>query len=164
MAAVLTAVLGLGLGGCQLTSPITTDISYDPADGVSAAADGVTVSDLLVVSESQGGPGRVSGLVSNAGTEPATVTIALEDRIEVASIEVPPGHAVRLDGEPLLSSAGIDPVTIEEVTVPPGAFLTLRVGVEGGSTVSAEAPVLLPEGPYAELAPDQAESTAGEDG
>ncbi|WP_153396146.1 hypothetical protein [Ornithinicoccus halotolerans] len=166
VAAVLTAVLGIGLGGCQLTSPMTTDMSYDPADGVSAAVGSVTVSNLLVVAESEGGPGRVSGLASNAGAEPVTVTIALEDRTEVATIELAPSQTVRLDGEPLplLSAEGTEPVSIEEVSVPPGAFLTLRVGVEGGDTVSAAAPVLPPDAPYTGLAPEQSQRTAGQDG
>lgn len=163
-AAALTAVLGAGLGACQVASPITTDISYDPADGVSAAVAGVTVSDLLVVTEAEGQPARVSGLVSNSGSEPVTVVLSLEDRTELANIEVAPGQSVRLDGEPVHGGSGGDPVRIEEVSGGPGQFLTLRVGVEGGGTVSAEAPILAPSGPYADLTVEEADSTAGAQG
>lgn len=146
-----------------MTSPITTDIIYDPSDGVSTSVDGVSADNLIVVSDGEGQPGTVSGTLANAGSEPATVTVALEDRTELATVEVAPGQAVRLDGEPTVTSEGIEPVVVDEVPQRPGAYIPLRLQAQEGGASSVQVPVLPPTGPYEGLGVDQASSTAGSD-
>src|SRR5699024_8640719 len=102
------AVVGLasaasrGRGACAMTSPVTTDLAYDPADGVSVDAGDLAVRDLLVVSEGGGAPGVVSGLVVNSGTEEAQVTLVVSADGQMTplspTVTVPVDGAVRLDG------------------------------------------------------------------
>lgn len=75
-AALLMAV---GLSACQVASPITTDLIYDPGDGVSADLGSVVMRDLLVVSEGRGTPGAIVGMAVNRGTEPVEVTVSVLD-------------------------------------------------------------------------------------
>lgn len=158
-AAALTLVAGTALAGCQLASPLTTDLDYEPADGVSVYVGDVVVRDLIVLSESAGSEGRVTGLVTNRGSEPASVTVQLEDQsVLTPQLEIPPGEAVRLDGVGLAAEAG-EAMTVASVPNEPGAYLTLRVAVAGGATESAAVPILIPEGPYAQEGSDQAEAT-----
>jgi hypothetical protein len=152
--AVSALALATGLGACQMMSPITTQLQYDPADGVSVDLEDVVVRDLLIVSEGEGASGVLSGLVVNKGTEEVTLTIQtdtsggpLEPEVTVA-----PGTSVRLDGiDPLTGEKG-EPVTVPEVTTAPGTYVTVRFSTSTGAADAVQAPVLAPTGPYGELA------------
>lgn len=78
-AASAAALLAVGLSACQVASPITTDLIYDPGDGVSAHVGGLLMRDLLVVSEGRGAPGAVLGVAVNPSNEPIEVTVAIVD-------------------------------------------------------------------------------------
>jgi hypothetical protein len=152
-------VAATGLAGCQVASPITTDLDYEPADGVSVGVGDVVVRDLLVISEAAEGEGVLRGLVVNEGSEPATVSIQLEDQSSLApQLEVPPGGSARLDGVSPTGETG-EPVTITSVPSAPGTYMTLRVVTADGDAGSARVPILPPEGPYSDLA----RSTAGDE-
>lgn len=150
----LTAALGLS--ACQMTSPVTTDMIYDPADGVSVNVGDIAVRDLLIVSEGDGAPGIVSGLVVNNSAEPTDVTLVVsaDGRATPLSptVSVPAGGAVRLDGQ---SSGDSDettgPVSIPAVAVAPGGNVEILVQTASGQADSALTPVLLPEGYYSDL-------------
>lgn len=149
----LALAAALTLSACQISSPVTTDMVYDPADGVSVDAGDIAVRDLLVVSEGAGAPGVVSGLVVNDGDEAAevTLTIAVEGQMQTLTptVSVEPGNAVRLDG-----AAGSDTqVTIPSVAQPAGSNLEILVQTSLGEAASGQAPVMLPTGYYSDLAP-----------
>lgn len=162
-AAILALAAATGLAGCQVASPITTELDYDPADGVSVEVGDVVVRDLLVVSEAAEAEGLLRGLVVNQGTEPATVSVQLEDQSGLTpQLEVPPGGSARLDGVSGTESG--EPVTIASVPSAPGTYMTLRVVTADGSAGSARVPILLPEGPYSDMSGgtggDEADTTS----
>lgn len=151
----LTAALGLS--ACQMTSPVTTDMIYDPADGVSVNVGDVAVRDLLVVSEGNGAPGVVSGLVVNDSSEPTEVTLLISadgQAMPLApTVSVPAGAAVRLDGQGAEGStnSGQGAVNIPNVAAAPGGNVEILVQTSNGQADSGLAPVLLPEGYYSDL-------------
>lgn len=155
--AVSALALATGLGACQLASPITTDLSYDPADGVSLDLEDVVVRDLLVISEGEGAPGTLSGLVVNRGTEEVTLTIQTDAGEEPLSpeVSVSPGTSVRLDGVDPVSGETGEPVAVPEVPGRAGTYLTVSILTSTGASDAARVPVLPPTGHYG----DGAETT-----
>ncbi len=143
----------LTLSACQMTSPVTTDMNYDPADGVSVDAGDVAVRDLLVVSEGNGGPGTVSGLVVNNTSEPAEVTLSVSTEGQPVTLQptlnIAPGQAVRLDGEGPLGSENA--VHVPSVETYPGGTVQIVVQTSLGEADSGLAPVLPPEGVYGDI-------------
>jgi hypothetical protein len=157
--AASTLALVAGLGACQMASPITTDMAYDAADGVSVDLEDVVIRDLLVVSEGNGAPGTVSGLVVNEGTEEVTLTLRLGEENLAPEVTVAPGTSVRLDGtDPLTGEAG-EAVTVPAIEGGPGSSLTLRFATSAGAGDSALVPVLAPTGQYSDMVGDQATAT-----
>jgi hypothetical protein len=136
LAPLAAAAAALGLAGCQLTSPIQTDVPYQSADGVSVDLDQVQIRNLLVVTQSEGAAGTVSGAVVNRADQPATITFAAESGAS-ATVQVP------AFGEQQITDA-----TLNAVSAAPGAMLALQVGTAGSSGSVVQVPVLLPEGYY----------------
>ncbi len=62
------------LSACGYFSQTTTELDYNPSDGVSASVGAVGARNLLVVGD-KGSEGLVSGALVNTGTSDATVTI-----------------------------------------------------------------------------------------
>lgn len=154
MAAIGCALAAaLTLSACQITSPLTTTQSYDPADGVSVNVGPIAVRDLLVVSEGNGAAGVVSGQVVNTGDEPAEITLSTNQDGQATTlaptVTVDPGASTRLDGQGPNGSG--TPVVIPVVGAAPGGILQITVQSSLGQADSGTAPVMLPEGPYADL-------------
>lgn len=166
--AALTLAAACALAACQINSPVTTDLPYDPADGVSVDAGAVKVRDLLIVSEGDGASGVVSGLLVNTGAEPVTVQLTAGETPLEPAMEVPPGGAVRLDGRSTTGEQGEQGaqgenqgVTVPAVDVAAGATLPVQVSTSTGGLGSAVVPVLLPVDQYEEMLGDQAAETSG---
>lgn len=70
-------VLSMGLGACQVASPVTTELVYNPGEGVMVNLDGFAVRDLQIISQGYGAPGLVSGLAANNGTDAASITVTV---------------------------------------------------------------------------------------
>lgn len=149
LAAAATAAMVLS--GCDgTTNPITTLIDYAPADGIQMDGATFDVRDLLVVSHGNGAPAVVSGTVVNSGTEPISVTVAVAGQQLGGEVQVDPGAAVRLDGvQP--DGSEVDPVTVPALQTPAGEGVEVRIS-DGQETLGGRAPVLLPQGPYAQFA------------
>ncbi|MGB3761599.1 MAG: hypothetical protein WA966_00130 [Ornithinimicrobium sp.] len=154
--AVAALATAFGVSSCQVLSPITTDLPYDAADGVSAGTGIMEARDLVIISEGEGAPGVISGYVVNTGTEPLTVNVSLEAEGEstdqTPAIEVNPNKGVRMDGK-TDDGEFVDPVLADAVPGLPGGLVTLRLSTSQ-SAVSARVPVLPPDGiyePYAEV-------------
>ncbi|MGB5952339.1 MAG: hypothetical protein WBG57_07470 [Ornithinimicrobium sp.] len=150
--AALTLAATCSLSACQITSPITTDLDYDPADGVSVETELIEVLDLMVISPGQGEPGILTGYVVNSGEEPITVNFALEhdgERQDLSpKIEVAPGDAARADGRSADDEDFSDPVRIDTVEARVGSLVTVRVTTSTDGLVSKRVPVLPPDGVY----------------
>ena len=77
VAAALAGVVVLS--GCQVASPIQTNVPYQPADGVAVDLGDVQIRDLVVVSGAKGEVGTLSGMVVNQGASRVTITFATGD-------------------------------------------------------------------------------------
>jgi hypothetical protein len=149
----LTIVAGgtavLALSGCQWTSPLTTQLKYDPSDGVGVEVGQVQLRNVLVVSGSKDGPGVLVAHGANTGEAAVTVALTVEGSQPV-SLTVPAGGAAQL------SAPGSPPAALKAVPVAPGDLLDLRVSSASGGNVLVKVPVLYPfEGsPYRTLAPE----------
>lgn len=157
-AALLVAVAtgAAALSGCQATNPMSTMIDYAPADGIQLDGPTLDARDLLVVSHGNGAPAVVSGALVNTGTEPLTVTVSVGGQQLDGEVTVDPGASVRLDGVQPDGTEG-DPVTVPALETPAGQSVEVRL-TTGQETLAGNAPVLLPQGPYAGFA-DQAGGT-----
>lgn len=142
------AAATLVVSGCMVSSPQTTMLNYAPADGVEMDGSDLVARDVLVVSHGNGAPGVVSGTLVNQGTEPLTVTITVAGQ-PAGEVTIEPGTSVRLDG----GTEGGTRTTLESVEGPAGEGVEVRLS-GGADTLAATAPVLLPQGPYADFADD----------
>lgn len=155
--AVAALATAAGLSACQVASPITTNQPYDPADGVSVDTDtgDVQVRDLLIVSEGNGGPGAVLGYVVNNSAEALSVQVALEiegTRTDLApALQIPAESAARFDGR-IAEGEFEEPIIAEEIPGLPGGLIDLRITTSAGEVSSTSAPVLPPDGYYANYA------------
>lgn len=138
------------LAGCQTTSPIQTDVPYVAADGVPVDLGTVQVRNLVVVADTEGGPGTVSASVVSTSDKAETITFAGEAGNVTAEV---PAHA-----QTQLSES--TRITLPGVKAAPGGVVTLQVGSTSSGVNIVKVPVLLPEGYYAELKPSAAPTTA----
>lgn len=135
------------LAGCAYTSPATTQLPYEPADGTGAAVGDVLLRNVLVVAEEEGAPGSLVGVVANRGLDDVEVQFSLtEDGTTVGSVEVPANTSVQLGPEG-------EEVVLDGVPAP-GALLPLDVRTgQGGTQIRVQ--VFEPEGPYEGYAPGE---------
>lgn len=139
------ALSTLALSSCALNSPAQTLGRYAPADGVEADGETLDVRDLLVVSHGAGAPGVVSGSLINQSDEELTVTINVGGE-DVGEVTVEPGKALRLAGDD-------DLLTVPALEAAAGQSVAVRISA-GGETLTANAPILLPHGPFEQFADD----------
>jgi hypothetical protein len=151
IAPVLAAAALVGavaLSGCQATSPIQTNVPYQPADGVAVDLGSLHIRNLLVVASAKGEVGTMSGMVVNNGTRPVTVTFTASGAGNSATTNVPAGRATQLSG-----GEGTTAVTLPNLPAAPGDTINVTVSTPTDGTTQASAPVLAPQGYYATLAP-----------
>ena len=156
VALVLAASAALVLPGCSFYSPDTSLKPYAPSDGLQSEVGDVLVRNVFVVSEGGGAPGLLIGALVNRGE--ADATVSLEVGGTTAEIDVPAGASVTMgadtgrpdsDAPALLS----EKVEVEEVGPEAGDVVELTVTGPGSGSVVLRVPVLLPDGPYADLVP-----------
>jgi len=146
VATILAAALALS--GCQVMSPVQTNVTYQPADGVAVDLGEVQIRDLVVISGAKGGVGTLSGMVVNEGKKPVTITFADGAGGGTATAAVPAGEQTRLSGV-----AGTKPVTLPRIATSPGGTLLVSVGTPASGISEVSVPVLLPDGIYATITP-----------
>jgi hypothetical protein len=157
----VAGVLGTVLAGCSALSPATIATPYAAADGVDSSlsdvADGSTVKlrNMLIVTGPEGGRGQVIGTLTNTGTGPVQVLMALSAAAQGAAptpVTVPAGGAVQL-------GAGDSRVVLDDVPAA-GRMAGLTVTTQGGGTADLTVPVMAAEGFYASLTPPPPSPTA----
>lgn len=146
LAATLAAAVALS--GCQVMSPIQTNVAYQPADGVAVDLGDVQIRDLIVVSAAKGEVGTLSGMVVNSGTQAVTITFAAGASGGPASAVVLPGSQARLSGV-----EGTPPVTLASIDAAPGGIVKVTVSTPADGASEVAVPVLPPEGIYATITP-----------
>ncbi|MFH5824936.1 hypothetical protein [Georgenia sp. AZ-5] len=146
---IAAAVLVAGLTGCSVANPITTQIPYAPSDGIRVSVtNGVSVENLMILTEGEGEPAHLLGAVANNSTEPISITFALGDSGQPIPVRAGSGDTVNFTG------AGISTATGEGA---PGSTLPATVSADGVGDIEVEVPVLdgtLP--PYDEYLEDAA--------
>ena len=147
-------VAAVALAGCQWTSTIQTDQVYEPADGTSVQVGALQVNNVVVVSQGNGAPGNVTGLAINNTGSPLQVTVGLANGGQAGG----PGVTVPAGGTAPLSAPGGQAITVP-VQEPAGSHVPLIISSGEGQT-AVNAPVLAPEGYYAEYAPGGGAGTA----
>ncbi len=142
-AAGLTAV-ALLMSGCAVFSTVQTDEDYLPGDGTQLSMPGLELRNLVVVSETKGGPGVLVGQAVNLGDAAIDVGFAVEGSTSPTTATVP---AYR---EKAIATTATS-VDIDAVPTAPGGMVNLMVTTaEAGQNV-VQVPVLLPNNEYAGL-------------
>ncbi|KAE8762565.1 hypothetical protein [Georgenia thermotolerans] len=132
--AATTLGVALVLGGCTATNPITTQYSYAPSDGVLVqVGDGVSVENLMVLTEGEGQPGHVLGAVVNRSTEDVRVSLQIGDGGATVPLRVPAKGTVNFTN---------DKITTPSVGIAPGGVLPATVSADNAGNVSVDIPVL----------------------
>ena len=156
-ALLATAAAALLLSGCSFWAPNTAVQPYAPADGLQAELGDLLVRNMLVVSEGDGEAGLLVGALVNRGEEDTTVQVEVGGT--ATEVEVPAGVSVALgtesdrpDGEQ--STIVSETVEIDEVEPAAGGVIELTVTDAAGGSAVLRVPVVLPDGPYAELVPE----------
>ena len=136
LAAPLLAALALVLAGCTYTTPMDTQRSMVPGDGLNfSLGPSVSVASLLVVAEAEGDPGVLVARVVNSGAEAAQVAISGSGVDE--QVSVPPGRTLSIGGV----DRGSQEVVIDSVDQAPGYLVPMTFSVDGAEK-EVQAPVL----------------------
>lgn len=138
----------MALSGCQVMSPIQTNIPYEPADGVAVDLGDVLIRDFLVISDAKGGAGTLSGMVVNSGAKPVTITFSAGETGGSTMAEVLAGAQARLSG-----AGGADSVTLPVIDAAPGDIIKITVSTPAGGASEVSVPVLRADGYYATITP-----------
>jgi hypothetical protein len=135
------------LSACGYFSQTTTELDYNPSDGVSASIGDVGARNLLVVGN-KGSEGLVSGALINNGTTDTTVTISAEGSPQPVQISVAPGQLISLGSGPDQRS-----VVVGDLKQAAGSVLKLTLSSPQGGEVPVTVPVLAPQFEYATVTP-----------
>lgn len=133
------------LAGCQWTSPVQTDEPYEPGDGRSTQLGNLSVNNLLVVADEQGGPGNLVGLNINQTNQDVEVSYQVEGAPEPITVSVP------RHGTAQLSDPQGEMATVAEVPVAPGDLLDVTITTAGAGAQTLQIPVVAPFPPYGDL-------------
>ena len=150
---VSTVLAGVALAlvttGCQVNSPVQTDVAYLPADGVQADVGHLALRDLVLVGDGTGTV-VVSGSATNLGEQDMTVQIAAQP--DPNATTPPSGSEVQLrpHEQVNLATKGLQ---LSAVTTKPGGLQPLVVTSSTGGTAVVKAPVLTPQNYYSTVTP-----------
>lgn len=156
LTAASASFAALALAGCQWTSPLQTERSYEPGDGTSTTVGDVQVNNVLVVADTKGGPGTLVGMGVNRAAQPIEVSFRAEGSpVSPTSMTIPPGGSKQIS-----ESGGGAKTTVAAVPVEPGALLDLTVSTAGAGSNVIRVPVVLATGYYKEYAGGSAKPTS----
>jgi len=133
--ASVTLAIVLAAAGCSTASPITTQRSYAPSDGVRVQlSDGVSAENLMVLTRGEGKEGLLLGGVVNRSTSGPTVTVTIKlDGGSVYTFNLGPKGNVNFSDEDLMPTS---------VDAPPGATLPATVSASNAGSQDVDIPVL----------------------
>lgn len=146
----MIALAAVSTAGCTFTTQQTTELYYEPADGVEALlGPDVVVSSVLIVTDEQGAPGNLIARVVNSGIEPARVLLASEEAGVEVTVTAEPGETVEIGPEG-------EQVIVESVDAVPGTLVPFVAALPDGELAfEILVPVFDETFPrYAELVPE----------
>jgi len=150
---VSTVLAGVALAavtaGCQVNSPVQTDVQYVPADGVPADVGQLAVRDLALIGDGKGTV-VISGSAVNLGQQEMTVQIAAQ--ADPNATTQPTGSEVQLRPREQVSLASKG-LQLTGVTAKPGGVVPVTVTSSTGGTAVVKVPVLPATGYYATVTP-----------
>ncbi len=135
LGAALVLSAAVGLSGCAVMSPVQTQVSYQPADGVALNLGDIRINNLLVIAPAEGGPGTVSANIVNNTAQEVAVQFADQASGATARVAAPPGVATTVSTEG-------DTVQLASVSAAPGSNLTMTVTTTATGTAQVTVPVL----------------------
>lgn len=151
------------LAGCG-PAPVGTSAEYAPSDGISASVGPVQVRNLLIVGSDAGQPAVVSGVLLNAGADPARVTLATDGAGRPEEVVVPGQGSVQLGalgpGENPAGAPRRAVVQFSSLAKPAGAMAAVTVST-GGEATTVQVPILAAVGEYATITPTGKPTAAG---
>jgi hypothetical protein len=133
LAPVLAVSGAIALSGCQVLSPLQTQVPYIPADGIPVNLGEVEVRNLVIVADEKDGPGTVTGSVNNPTNTVQTITFEIDSAKATASVD--PYSEVSL-------SMGAGKVTLDQVPAAPGDLVNVNVSTPSSGVTPADVPVL----------------------
>ncbi|MER7071964.1 hypothetical protein [Terrabacter sp. NPDC000476] len=137
--AVLAGVaLAVVTAGCQVNSPVQTDVAYVPADGVPVDVGNLALRDLVLVGDGNG-TAMISGSAVNLGNESMTVQIAPQG--DPNATTPPSGSEVELSPRQQVNLADKG-LQLSDVKGKPGALVPVTVISNTGGTAVAQVPLL----------------------
>jgi hypothetical protein len=141
--ALALPVLTARLSGCGFDAP--TDQRYNPAVGVNVQGGEVDALNVLIVSGSEGKGALVATFANNNQSEGDSLVDATGKGVQVelgGDTEIPAGGILTIDD-------GSATVTGDRVVA--GNFVPLTFSFENASSVTLQAPVVEPTGPFEDL-------------
>lgn len=148
------AVVGatLAMSACETQSPVQTEVSYNPADGVPVDLGAVQLRDLVIISSGKGKPGVLVASMSNTGSTEQRVMFSAGGSASPVYATAPGNSVERL--------SGTSPVQLPSVPVSPGDVLQMTVQTPTAPAVAVVVPVLSPHGYYATISPSAGSGSA----
>jgi hypothetical protein len=136
-----TALAGAALTSCAMFSPTQTNEPYIPADGVPANVGAIEARDLVVVAQSKGATGVLSGSILNSGSSATSVTF-----LTVADSQGSSTNGTTIQLAPHQQQV-ISGVQFPNLPASPGAMTGIVLKTSAG-LLNVQVPVLLPTGYY----------------
>ena len=151
---VPVAVVGasLAMSACETQSPVQTEASYNPADGVPVDLGAVKLRDLVIISSGKGKPGVLVASMSNTGHGEQRIMFQAGGSSSPVYASAP-GNSV----EQLSSKS---PVELPSVPVAPGDTLQMTVQTPTAPAVAVVVPVLSPHGYYSTISPSDSSGSS----
>ncbi|MEO7235093.1 MAG: hypothetical protein ABIW80_06930 [Lapillicoccus sp.] len=148
-----TLLAGAALAACASFSPTQTNVPYLQSDGVPANVGPIEARNLLVVAQSTGATGVLSGSIINSGSSPASVTF-----LTVADSQGSSANGTTLQLGPHQQQV-ITGVQFTDLKASPGALTGIVLKTTAG-LLNVQVPVLLPTGIYSTITATAGPSTA----
>ena len=148
-AALVGVALAAVTAGCELNSPLQTQVSYQPADGVNTDVGDLALRDLSLIGDGTG-PVVVNGSAYNHGKQDVTVQISVQADPNAAT--PPTGSEVQLKPSEQVTFADKG-LQLSQVNAKPGRMVPLKIVSSTGGTAVVEVPVLAATDYYSTVTP-----------
>ncbi len=148
-----TALAGVALASCATFSPTQTNVPYIQSDGVPANIGSIEARNLLVVAQSKGATGVLSGSVINNSASPASVTFLTVADSQGSSTN---GTTIQLAAHQQQAIAGVQ---FPNLPASPGALTGIVLKTSAG-LLNVQVPVLLPTGYFSTITATAGPSSA----
>ncbi len=142
--------------GCQVFSPVQTDVPYAAADGVPVDVGQLALRDLVLVGDGKG-EAVVSGSAVNLSGE--SITMQLQPEADPATGAASGGSQLDLKPREQVNLADRS-LQLSGITARPGSIINVKITASTGGTTLAQVPLLPPLNYYSTITPTPATTPA----